>query len=60
MPKLKPSPLEEKRRIVRSCMAKYQALYAVSDADLAKAMHVTVKTVQNRRRNPEMFRLKEL
>lgn len=60
MPKVAVSPLEEKRRIVRGYMAKNMELYGIKDEDLAKALNVTTRTIQNRKRRPENFTMKEL
>lgn len=60
MPKLKPSPNEESKRVVCACIDSNMALYNVDEDTLAARMRVTKKTVQNRRKKPESFTLEQL
>lgn len=60
MPKLKPSPNEEAKRVVCACIDSNMALYNVDEDMLAARMRVTKKTVQNRRKKPENFTLEQL
>lgn len=60
MPRLKPNPIEEASRVVRSCISSNMELYAMSEELLAAKMGKTAKTVQNRRDRPENFTLGEL
>lgn len=60
MPKLKVDKTEERCREVRAIILAGQARENVSDEKLAIKMLRTVKTVQNRRRDPGLYTLNEL
>lgn len=60
MPKLKPSKLEESRRVVRSCIAGNMELYGVKNKDLAARTGRGYSTISFRLRNPETYTLGDL
>ena len=60
MPKLRPNPTEEARRVVRSCISASMDLYDVDDELLAAKIGVKSRTVKSRRERPETFTLGEL
>lgn len=60
MPKLKPSPQEERNRIVRSCIAANQERYAISDEFLAEHLAMSLATFKKRKSHPGAFTLDEL
>ena len=60
MPKLKPSPLEIRRRTVRACIAKYLELNGMTKEELGKRLGVSEQTVYNRKNRPETLHLHEL
>ena len=60
MPKIKADKMEMRRREVRAIVLAGQARENISDGQLALKMHRVKRTVQNRRREPELFTLEEL
>ena len=60
MPKLKPSPQEERNRIVRACIASGQERYAITDEFLAEHLCIGISTFRKRKSHPELFTLGEL
>jgi len=60
MPKIKPSVFEERRRIVRACIAANQERYGYTDEQLAKLLSICVQTMRKRKQNPDSFTLFEL
>ena len=60
MPKLKPDPREEARRVVRACLANNMALYNLEDEQVALKLQMVPKTLRNKRNRPETFTLAEL
>ncbi|MCH5271610.1 MAG: hypothetical protein J1E83_12815 [Lachnospiraceae bacterium] len=60
MPKLKVPKDDKRRREVLAIMAAGQVRQGVSDNQLASRMCRTVRTLQNRRNNPDLFTLQEL
>lgn len=60
MPKLRPNPTEEARRVVRSCISASMELHDVDDELLAAKIGVKSRTVKIRRENPENFTLGDL
>lgn len=60
MPKVKPSIFEERKRIVRSCIAANMERYAITDEYIAKSLNVTMVTYRKRKENPNSFTLQEL
>lgn len=60
MPKLKPSPMEEKRRIIRDCIAGGMERYGVSQKELAVTARIGDRTLYRRLEKPETFTLEEL
>lgn len=60
MPKLKPSNIESKSRIIRSIISQYMELYGMDEEHIAARIHFTKRTFQNKRKNPETFTLSEL
>lgn len=57
MPKLKPSPQEERNRIVRACIVGNQERYAITDEFLAEHLGMTVLTFRKKKNRPETFDL---
>ena len=60
MPRVRPTPLEEKARKTRSVIAKYQALENKTDEEIAIKMRTTTQTYRNKIKRPETFLLGEL
>lgn len=60
MPKLKTSAREEANRIVQACIANNMELYGVSEDELATRLGIVKKTLQNKRKRPEIFTFDEL
>lgn len=60
MPKLKPSPQEERNRIVRACIASGQERQAISDEFLAEHLAMSLATFKKRKAHPDAFTLAEL
>ena len=60
MPKVKPSIFEERKRIVRSCIAANMERYGITDEYIAKSLNVTMVTYRKRKENPNSFTLQEL
>ena len=60
MPKLKPSPQEERNRIVRACIASGQERQAITDEFLAEHLGIGISTFRKRKSHPELFTLGEL
>lgn len=60
MPKVKPSIFEERKRIVRSCIAANMERYGIADEYIAKSLNVTMATYRKRKENPNSFTLQEL
>ena len=60
MPKLKLSEKQIRDNIVLAFIAKNMALYGLSDEEVAVKLHCVKRTFQNKKKNPDMFTLKEL
>lgn len=60
MPKVKPTDLEERRRIVRACIASNMELYRLDSETIAARMGFAERTFRNKRENPETFTMDEL
>ena len=60
MPKLKESEDQKKDNLVRAYIAKNQALYGLSDEEVAVKIRCTRRTYQNKKRKPATFTLGEL
>ncbi len=60
MPKIKPTDIEAKRRVVRSCIARGMEAEAVTPATLASKARFSKETFYNRRKRPELYTLQEL
>lgn len=61
MPRLKPSALEEKRRIVRAAIMCVQQIRGETDANMALKARMTSRTYKERIKDvPERFTLEEL
>ena len=52
MPKLKPSPEEDRNRIVRAIIVYNQERYAISDESVAKYLHMSLATSGRKRPIP--------
>ena len=57
MPKLKPSPQEDRNRIVRACIAGNQERYAITDEFLAEHLGISISTFRKKKTHPETFDL---
>lgn len=60
MPKLKPSPQEERNRIVRACIAANQERYNITDEFLAEHLGMTALTFRKKKKRPETFDLMDI
>jgi len=60
MPKIKPSIYEERRRVVRACIAANQERYGYTDEQLAKLLSLSPQTIRRRKKDPDTFTLWEL
>ena len=60
MPKIKPTDLEAKRRIVRSCIARGMEAEAVTPIALANKARFSKETFYNRRKRPELYTLQNI
>lgn len=60
MPRLKPNPTEEARRVVRACISNNMELYDIGEDYLANKVGLTKRTIQNRHGSPENYTLEEL
>lgn len=60
MPKLKPDPKEEARRVVRSHISANLDLYGLDYEQVALKCRFTPTTFRNKRKRPETFTLDEL
>lgn len=60
MPKVKPTDLEMKRRVVRSCIARGMEAEGVTPVALATRARFSKETFYNRRKRPELYTLQEL
>ncbi len=60
MPKLKPSPLEERYRIIRACIAGNQERYAITDEFLADRLCISLSTFKKKKPHPGTFDINEL
>ncbi|MBP3543467.1 MAG: helix-turn-helix domain-containing protein [Lachnospiraceae bacterium] len=60
MPKLKPSPIEEKRAMIRGCIAGGMARHGMDYEKLATVAGISSRTLYSRMKKPETFRLDEL
>lgn len=60
MPRVKPTDLEAKRRVVRSCIARGMEAEAVTPISLATKARFSKETFYNRRKRPELYTLQEL
>ena len=60
MPRIKPSEIEEHRRVVRACVASKRELNGWDDDQVAARCRFTTRTLRNRMNRPEEFTLQEL
>lgn len=60
MPKVRPSEIEEKRRIIRASVASKKELNGWDDNQMAAKCRVSVSTIKRRIEKPEEFTLAEL
>ncbi len=60
MPKIKPSIFDERKRIVRACIAANMERYAITDEQMAKCLVMTIQTFKKRKVDPNSFTLFEL
>jgi len=60
MPKLKPTEQEEANRIVRACIAGNMERYRIDEERMATQIGATKRTVQNKRKQPGDFELKDI
>lgn len=60
MPKTKPFRREEQQRNVRALIAKYMELRKANEEKVAAQAGMVKRSLQNKRRHPETFRLGEL
>lgn len=60
MPKVKPTDLEMKRRVVRSCIARGMEAEGIKPVTLAARARFSKETFYNRRKRPELYTLEEL
>lgn len=60
MPKLKPSPIEEKRAVIRDYISGGMARYGIGYEELAIIARMSSRTLYNRMEKPETFTLDEL
>lgn len=57
MPRLKPSPEEDRNRIVRAIIVGNQERYAISDESVAKYLHMSLATFRKKKAHPVNFDL---
>ena len=60
MPKITPTELEKRRRIVKACVSSKQELNGWSDEQLAAKSFMSRESLRRRLKAPETFTLKEL
>lgn len=60
MPKLKPSPMEEKRGAIRDYISGGMARYSIGYEELAAVAGISSRTLYNRMEKPETFTIEEL
>lgn len=60
MPKLKPTELELQNRRTRAAIEHNKKLHAIEDKDIAKALGVTIRTVQNKENRPETMSMHDI
>lgn len=60
MPRLKPSPEEDRNRIIRAIIVGNQERYAVSDEFLAKHLHISLATFRKKKSRPVNFDLMDI
>lgn len=60
MPKLKPSPLEERNRIIRAIIAGNQERYSISDEFLAEHLNMSLTTFRKKKARPANFDLMDV
>lgn len=60
MAKTKPSEIEERRRLVRACVASKRELNGWDNKQVAAKCRFSVDTLRNRMDRPETFTLEEL
>lgn len=60
MPKVKPSELEERRRVAKAMMLKAETLAGKSKREMATALHVSNTTYYSRLETPDEMRLSML
>ena len=60
MPKPKLSESEKQNRRTRAAISHNMEQFGITDEDLAKRFGRTVRTIQNKRKNPDTIPLREL
>ena len=60
MPKLKPSPQEDRNRIIRAIIAGNQERYAISDEFLAEHLNMSLMTFKKKKARPVNFDLMDI
>ena len=60
MPKLKPSPEEDRNRIIRAIIAGNQERYAITDEFLAARLCISVSTFKKKKARPVNFDLMDI
>lgn len=60
MPKLKPTPLEDRNRIIRAIIAGNQERYAISDEFLAEHLSMSLTTFRKKKARPVNFDLMDV
>lgn len=60
MPKLKPSPEEDRNRIIRAIIVGSQERYAISDESIAKYLHISLATFKKKKARPVNFDLMDI
>ena len=60
MPRLKPSPEEDRNRIVRAIIVCNQERYALSDESVAKYLHTSLATFRKKKARPVNFDLMDI
>ena len=52
MPRIKPSPEEDRNRIIRAIIVGNQERYAISDESIAKYLHMSLATFKKKKVRP--------
>lgn len=60
MPRLKPSPEEDRNRIIRAIIVCNQERYALSDESVAKYLHMSLATFKKKKARPVNFDLMDI